>query len=309
MTHDEQLAIANLSFFKSTVLDPVIELYTDLKWAQMVVPAICVVEAALWLRRGAAIRYFDGDSAFELLGLYSDGLIEAWSQLVESKVIAPEDTWCDFISFGQPPTLDKKRFLLASGLKLGESDYSRISFEDQLLLVSDTLSDVDAVRFLEGIGWSSSHDWVERLEGMKAGGIESLYVGFAKVLDHMQCGLELQVESGLRVDHPTFTIYPGLIQGKRFNLGQEHIRQRYFALAGSVAARIPTADPLWLDIRRSLFNDIFYLVDFWQLSSTRQLLVGGPYWDVYIAAIASKVTMYGSSKPGSAQSNEFSGRD
>jgi len=286
MTDDDKVAIANLGFFKSAILDPVMLDYliaSDIH-PDSVTPAFWTVETALWLKLGFEIGYFDGDNALEVLFQSSEQLLAAWSELVVRELVSPEfRRWCDFITSEGKPALDKERFLSRPESGFGGSRLLPAMFQHYLLLTAELVGDEDAKFFLDSIGWTTDEEWQLRREGHGSwtfGTVESLCIGFANTAQHLEESQDYFYEAGVRaagsldssegnrlISHENeFVELEGrsrVIRSWRFNLGKANVKERYFKFAGDLVAELKQGGPTWMDTRLSTFNMLRHLLAQW----------------------------------------------
>jgi hypothetical protein len=283
----------NLDFFKSAILQPVLEDLSDVQRnMSTVVSNFGGVEAAHWARLGVKIGYFDAKDAQVLISS-SVGVLLAWYQLQRSGIISPQDDWAKVIRRGERggPDLNTELFTVTANIAPRTQELVQNTFQTFLLLTAEDILDSHSRYFLDSIGWSDREEWNSRLEGTarrQTDSVQAIGFGFANVLSYWEemdsASFSAEKRDAEYSAYPqwahqvyrrgwsTDVGFPGgltdvatvekftrdvrAILSRRFNLSSAEIVDRYFALAGEFANRSRDDSPEWLDARLRIFEEL-----------------------------------------------------
>lgn len=293
MSDNERDATANLEFFTSAILEPALEDQQSFGSAENVsVSNFGAIEAALWLRLGVQIGYFNAKRANQLISQLTQ-VYTAWQDLSSRGIISPDDDWAHIIRLGETGQVELNEETFSESRAIAPETRSLLhsTFQTFLLLTAENILDSDSRYFLDNIGWASDRDWNAHRTGtdsLQSGSAAEIERGFANVLNYWS---EMKSTSdsapfGFAELHPPITrsqptppydaghwkaaqhTVQKFIQdarsilSKRFNLGQTKIVRRYFTLASEFANRAREDSAAWLDARLRVFEKLTSLISY-----------------------------------------------
>jgi len=157
-------------------------------------------------------------------------------------------------------------------------------FQSVLLLVSESLFDVESLNFLDAIGWSDGQQWNASLKNENGKNtFQGLASGFANVLAFLEglqtlssswqfvvpmeiSNLSFQFENEAKLEERDLVGYvltkTTQIVRPRFNLDESEVWLRYVALAGDFVKRTDNGTREWQDSARNSFNNLLSLLGF-----------------------------------------------
>jgi hypothetical protein len=228
--------------------------------------SISLVEAALWLKLGTEIGYFDVADAFEVIVALQDKLSNAWSYLLRSEVLSSE-TWGKFM-FRADGILVPERVFTGDErpdreFENRDSEDLRQIFRGCVLLTSEVIFEPSTMEFVEIIAWEDDEGWREALRGGDVRRLRALLEGFAK---HVRYSDELQkyfwnrhAETAPESDVVKMFQRIFDIIGQRMSFKRERVLKRYFHLGGEMAAMVIGEEPGWEAAINSIFVQLIAL--------------------------------------------------
>lgn len=284
----------NLEFFKAAILEPALASPSEQGNSQ----DFGYVEAANSACLGAQIGYFDANEAYELIATYQTAIFLAWHRLTQRNIapIIGEPSF-SAISSDANGVLSLNREVFAQMPCEGPQDLPLSTFQQFLLLTSETVHDRHTQYFLDAITWTHDEEWYDHKRGTAPrSSVESLASGFSNVLRYWeemnslfqhqvlhfnsseyQDAISLYQDAislgSLRLrndpDKPfsQYKIWMYLsssmnwIVRPRFNLTMLETQNRYFELAGEFTSLANDGTPEWFDAQRRVFFTLRWLMN------------------------------------------------
>jgi hypothetical protein len=288
---------ANLEFFNAIFLNTE-DLSSETLRQAPVLHSIGIIEAALWLRLGIELDFFEAGNVVQQLISIEDGLSAAWTILQEETLISKE--WCDFLTpvAGGRPIFIKEQYLRVRDEPSEMSahrDFLKQSFLSHLLLTSEVIFEPSTMFFLESVNRSPDEAWQRRLKGFEETSIpfDSLYLGFANYVQYIHRFVRfahqpLNHEGDFGVI-PEASVYAledltwrisEMVRPRTFI--DMRATQRCFEFGGDLLATIKQSGPEWLEMRAVVFDQLDFVAHW---SNRREMDVGQRrhMWDVFVA--------------------------
>lgn len=264
--HNEYQA-HNLAFFREMILAPSEE-PRDLFRGSPTAHSLGLIEAALWLRLGTELDFFERETVADLLTSIGYDLTTAWIKLLNSGLDLSVE-WCDFMSpEPQMKVLESKFFNPPDRVYATSAEHLEHlgqCFLGCLLLTSEILFDRSTMFFLERIGWTTDEALNPFLKGapiFPGFSVQDLYIGFenhvryyAQLEHHLQNYLVLMTEKGDLESGGLQRTIETIVSRRRL-LDREPGRTRCLRLGGEIVAAVYSPGPEWLEARKSILSPI-----------------------------------------------------
>jgi hypothetical protein len=272
MTEDErEYQGHNLTFFRDMVLTPGLSSY-EASWGlpqpSLVPQSLALIEAALWLKLGVGLDFFDGEMAADTLASIERQLSTAWIVIMNNKIERSTE-WCNFMSDEKQPIFIKDKFLSKRDSVYPKSaehlEHLSQCFLGCLLLTSEVLFDRQAMFCLEQLGWTTDEALNVLLSGYPMFlrfSLADLYIGFEKHIKyfsqlrtHLQAYFFFMTERGDLENGEMKERVETIVMQRRL-LDREPAKTRSLRLGAHIAAMVYRQVPEWYEARNTILNHI-----------------------------------------------------